>query len=491
MFEWLSSRPKLVFTALPFVAFLLIFANLRTLGSPAIGLVALVVYLIVNGQILGRLFFDHERPFFRLVLGLFSFIVVLSLAGVVAAFVYPTVLWYLAGLAFGAAFCSFLNLLFVKYETPSSKLSGKFGGFKIGLHYTYVIYGAYVALLAWSAIILLGSRSGWVRGPIWNVIPTTFLYVYFAATAVLVGITFFSDKTYSKLLLLLVHSMFSLMFIFIVSYPGIIFYDPWYDLGRARTVLSLTSLVKQLFPTGSVEPFWVSEGTLTFIRLLNTYLRGVTEHSLIAVFAGAINVDMYWTYVFLLPVLWGFFVPLITYRLAEIIGMSKNVSILAALLTISNLQFLAWGKLTEATSLGVLFFFLFFYILVFSVSSKMSRRLFLLLSIILLAMLATHFVPALVAISFFVLAFAFKQYERFKAKHLWLGNSLLLMSFLASLFLLPSLVIFRGVLLPMIGTSSFSVNKLLGTSVWSLVFGMSEEMPVFNAVLYEIFPFWA
>ncbi|NIO36403.1 hypothetical protein GTO27_01725, partial [Candidatus Bathyarchaeota archaeon] len=484
----LRQRRKFVLTVTPFVAVFLAFANTVTLRSSIIGLAVLIIYMVANGDVLGRAFFEHERPFFRLIFGLFAFIVILALAGIAAVFVVMNESWYLFGMVFAAGFTFFSSLFFARYESARLKEDEKNRDRKFTFNVTYVCYVTYATLLAWSFLILLSVRSGWVRGPIWEVVPSIFLPVYFAATAVLVATVLLGNEVHNQLALIVLHSLFSLSFIFIVSYPGIIFYDPWYDLGRARTLQPVASLVRQLFPTGSMTPFWVSEGALSFIRVLNMFLRGVTEHSLIATFAGILNIDMFWSYLLLLPVLWGLFVPVTSYRIAEMIGLGRKTSVLAAVLTIPNLQFLAWGKLTEATSMGVLFFVFTLYMLILVLSLGTSRRIYLMILLTLFALLATHFVPALVAFSLLVLVFAFREYDRVRLKSSVLGYFTLLASFLIFLFALPSLVIFRGVLLPMIGTSAFSIENLLNTSIWAFVSGISENLPVYDAALYEIYP---
>lgn len=485
MFERAVQHRRFVFAAMPFVAILLIFVNLYTLKSPFVGFFALMVYLIVNGEVLGRVFFGEERPFLRFVFGLFVFIILLALAGILAVFVLQIELWYLLGMVFAAAFCSILSLFLVKFKVSELKESWVK---KLSFDVSYVVCGVYFVLLVACFYLLFSVRSGWVQGPIWNVIPPVFLRAYFAATAILAWFLLLPGKIKAKMLVIIIHSVFSLSFIIIVSYPGIIFYDPWYDLGRARTVLTVVRLVQQTASQGSLSLFWVSPGALTLVRLLNMFLRGVTGHVLIATFAGALSIDMHWTYVFLVPILWGFFVPITLYRIAEMIGMTKRTSILAAFLTIPNLYFLAWGKLTEANSLGVLFFFLFLYLILLSFSVRKTKRVYLLVLIVFVALGATHFVPALVSLSLLMLFLGFKANNRFKTKHPKVSHILLVLSFLLALLVMPSLVILRGVVLPMLGASAFSASEFFGTSVWTLVFGISEDLPVLNAVLYEVFP---
>ncbi len=485
MFERIVRDRRLVLTVIPLAAVLLIFANSLTLNSPFVGLFALMVYLGMNGDVLGRVFFSEEKPFFRIVFGLFVFLVVLALAGILAVFVLQSELWYMLGMVLATSFSSILSLFFVRYERVEVKENWRK---KLSFDVSYVFWGIYFVLLLWGLYLLFSVRSGWVRGPIWNVIPPAFLRVYFVATAFLVWLLLVPGKIRTKLFATIIHSIFSLLFIVIVSYPGIIFYDPWYDLGRARTILTVVQLVWQTASQGSISVFWASPATLTLVRLLNMFLRGVTEHVLIATFAGALSVDMYWTYVFLVPVLWGIFVPVTSYRIAEMVGLTRRSSILVAFLSIPNLYFLAWGKLTEANSLGVLFFFLFLYLLLLSFSTRKTKRIYFLIMVMLVAIGVTHFVPALVSLSLLVLAFGFKGNRRFKIKYPRTSYALLAISFLVSLFIVPSLVILRGILLPMLGTSAFSLSKLLETSPWALIFGIPEDLPVLNAVLYEIYP---
>jgi len=49
------------------------------------------------------------------------------------------------------------------------------------------------------------------------------------------------------------------------------------------------------------------------------------------------------------------------------------------------------------------------------------------------------------------------------------------------------MVIIRGIFLPRLGTPSWNVQNFITTSVWELVFGISEESPVYDGVLYNVF----
>lgn len=79
---------KLGFTLLAYVAALTIFFNLRTLQSPALGLLGSAVYFLVNGIFLGHAFFGKEAPFFKLVLGILLLLVLLGCIGWLAVIIY-------------------------------------------------------------------------------------------------------------------------------------------------------------------------------------------------------------------------------------------------------------------------------------------------------------------------------------------------------------------------------------------------------------------
>jgi len=464
---------KLLYGLIPFAAIFAIFLNSTFLRVSVVGGLGLAVYLFVSGEILGRVFFNGEKPFFKFVLGLFAFCILMALTGVLALLVFQLEMWYLLGMIFAAVVTLFLNQFFAEYKRPRIRTgAGRMRGFKV----SYLAYGFYMGMLLLSFFLLFDVRSGWVRGPIWNVIPPVFLPIYFYTTAILVGIVLFSENNVVRLLLIIMHCTFSLLFIVIVSYPGIILYDPWYDLGRARSLLYSRSLVSRAF----------SFGLGSAIRFLNSFMRGVSSHVLIVTFADVLSVDMYWTYVFLAPVLWGFFAPVTSYKIARKIGGSKTTSIVAAFLTLSNLYFLGWGKLTEASSLGILFIFLLLYLVLHFLSSSESKRIYVLIFITLATLAVTHFLAAVMAVSILVLAFAFKKYEHIQTK--FSSNFLLLICFIFSVFMLPLAEIARGILLPMLGTTAFNVDKMLSNDIWSLIFGFSAELDVQEALLREVFP---
>jgi len=471
--EKIASREKLLFAIIPLVAVLVVFINFILLKSFLIGTLATCLSMIVNAQILGRIFFRDERPFFRLGFGLFAFTILMAVMGILALFVSLAEIWTVFGMFFATLVTLILNLFTLKHNRSLRKTNEEDKRVLAGGRYLILIRIFYIASLLLCFLILFSVRSGWVRGPIWNVVPSNFLPLYLVSTAILAAIVFLPGETRIKLLLISLHSIFSLLFVVIILHPGIIFYDPWYEWGRTRSLLDYARIV--------------SRWTLS-IRLLNNFVRGLSAHVLISIFTDAFYVDMYWSYVFLLPMMWGFFVPLTSYRIAEMISKCRRTATLAAFLTIPNIFFLAWGKLTEATSLGVLFYVFFYYLLFrYLYRERSSIKVFFLLVITFVATAAAHILPVMLCISSIVLAFALKKHGYFK-RHLKSGAYFVLfISFAISTLLLPFVVNLRGVLLPMLGTSAFSVDKFLNTDIWRLVFGFSAGITVQRAMLYHVF----
>ena len=70
---------KLLFSSVSYVMILIIFINLNFYFSPTIGTIATAVYFLINGTLLGHVFFEMERLFLRFMLGNLLLITCLAL----------------------------------------------------------------------------------------------------------------------------------------------------------------------------------------------------------------------------------------------------------------------------------------------------------------------------------------------------------------------------------------------------------------------------
>jgi len=467
--ERMFNRERIVFSVASLVSILLIFANTIALHLSFVGFVALIVYLFANGEILGKVFFSEEERFVRFGLGLFLFVVLTAFTGILALVIFPIEIWYLLGMIFATVATFLLSVVFGYSKSQNGQNERGRSSFS-------PIYGLYIVFFLFSLFVLLDTRSGWIRGPIWNVVPPIFLQTYFIATAFLTGIVLLPGKTNVKLSFIILHSVFSLSILLLILYPGIIFYDPWYEMGQARTILYMRCN-------------WVPANipSLGFIRTMNSLIRGLGHHALLVTFTEVLNVDMYWISVLLLPLLFGFFAPLTSYKITRMIGGSKETSLFAALLATASFFLLSWGKVTGGGSLGILFLFLLVYLLMRFLFLHENRA-FLLAILVLATTATTHVLPGVISGCVVFLALALKVYEHEMQKSPRVAGIFLFTSFALATFLLPSLVVIRGILIPQIGTPTWNIQKLLATSIWELLSGVTGESPVYTEVLYNVFP---
>jgi hypothetical protein len=84
----ITSDKKHFFTILSYSTILIIFVNLSEFQSPMLGLLASVIYFLINGTFLGHTFFKKEAVFFRLMFGILLLIMLLGFIGWLAIIIH-------------------------------------------------------------------------------------------------------------------------------------------------------------------------------------------------------------------------------------------------------------------------------------------------------------------------------------------------------------------------------------------------------------------
>ena len=79
---------RLLFTLCSFALTLGIYINLSFFQSPVIGVVASILYFIINGVFLGHAFFEKETAFFRLMFGTLLLVMLLGFVGWLAVIIH-------------------------------------------------------------------------------------------------------------------------------------------------------------------------------------------------------------------------------------------------------------------------------------------------------------------------------------------------------------------------------------------------------------------
>jgi uncharacterized membrane protein YfcA len=86
--ESIIQDKNFICTIASYSVILAIFMNLNSLGSPLIGLIASIIYSIINAVFLGNAFFEKENAFFRLVFGVLLLIMLLGFVGWIIMIIY-------------------------------------------------------------------------------------------------------------------------------------------------------------------------------------------------------------------------------------------------------------------------------------------------------------------------------------------------------------------------------------------------------------------
>ena len=289
----------------------------------------------------------------------------------------------------------------------------------------------YLLLLALSFYALVLSRTDEAQ-TIWQVLNPAFLPILFITTFALLANIFSSEKTEYKLFFVILYS------ILIHSFFSVIF--PAGDLSGQQMVLGRT---RRVFDNTILHGLsgWPDRSIGFF---LEEALKGDNlQAALSTIIARMLSIDILHVHLFLVPVLWGIFVPIGSFLLAKAIGGSEKVAALASLL-ISAFPFSTYfGAISVPNSLGFIFFLFSLYFIVKYLSSQDSRTRYLMLIFSFFSFLA-HFLTGFMSISLLLLAVAFKTYksEKEAAKATWTSKALVAVAFLVCLGLLPMAFIY-------------------------------------------------
>ena len=316
----------------------------------------------------------------------------------------------------------------------------------------------YLLFLAFSFYFLVLSRTGEAQ-TIWQVLHPAFLPVLFVTTFLLFANLFSSEKTECKLLFIILHSILIHSF-FSVIFPVGDLSGQQMVLGRTRRVFDNTILHGLSgWPNKSIEVFIVE-------TLKGTNLQA----ALSTILARMLSVDILYVHLFLVPVLWGIFVPIGSFLLARAIGGSEKAAALASLL-ISAFPFSTYfGAISVPNSLGFIFFLFSLYFMVKYLSSQDLKNRYLMLIFSFFSFLA-HFLTGFMSLSFLLLVVAFKTYKSEKEVSAWTSKILVAVAFFVCLSLLPMTFIY----LRFFGSSTYGVftldkfYKLPGTEIVGLL----------------------
>lgn len=381
---------------------IVLLANGLTIGSPIIGVVGSITYLIVGGYAI-RGIFGGRRTFVDSSLGVLMLTVLLGVIGWVFAISYKLgVIEVFITLSVAA----FLTLLIQRFtpdgHSPVETFAVETKDDNVSAWARYVEI-TFVALMCLQIIFLIQSRTPFpVR--VWISMDPRVMVLFFINTALLITLMFSSEKWQIKLLLVVGHSILAHMF-FVVVFDVGYGWDQWVHLGITRRLFDESSWPQNI-------GFSLLNPSSPFLKLYRI-LSGVFQYALSTIFSRMFSVDVHWGHLLLVPLVWGIFIPIIAYRITEIVTEKQKPALLSGLLTLAGPSLILWGAVSVLMSLG---FVLFFFVIYLIVDYLLSDRKVIWAALGVFATLITHLTVAIIVSSLFLLAFALKRYYSMKSE---------------------------------------------------------------------------
>jgi hypothetical protein len=331
----------LLLVALSFV----FLANALTIRSPLAGTAITIVFLCISSWVFGRLLYQSETRIFQATFGFITFLIVLALTGnfliVIGGFT------EIVSLSAIIALSVILSLVFARFRkkvSPKASGESKVSQEKKLTREAILFLALFLAFTALEFWMLLLGRTEEGGASVWLTISSYFVPLFFLGTFSLIAVVVFARIGNSlKLVLVCIYSFLVHSLFLIVWYPGR-YGDPWIHLGEARYI------ARTGFPFGyswMVNQFLVAELALRVQEALTVFLGRMSL------------LDLYWIHVTLVPLLWSILLPLIAYKIAEMLTIKKSKAfpILAAVSTLFFPNLILWGTVSVPNSIGFLFAF--------------------------------------------------------------------------------------------------------------------------------------
>jgi hypothetical protein len=303
----------------------------------------------------------------------------------------------------------------------------------------------YILLIVLSFYLLIASRTGEAR-TVWQVLHPAFIPTLFVTTSLLLAILFSSEKTANKMMFIIIHSILLHSF-FPIIFPAGDLSGQQSVLGRTRRVFDNTILHGLSgWPTRTLQIFIVE--MFDGINL---------QAALSTIFARMLSIEIFYVHLFLVPVLWGTFVPVASFLTTKALSGNEKASVLSSLLVSAFPYTVYFGAISVPNSLGFIFFFCSLYFMLKHLSSNNSRTTYFMVAFSFFSFLA-HYLTGVISFSLLLLVLTFKSYKSEKAASPTTAKASLAITFLLCVSLLPLSFICLRVFSPTVHTV-FTLDK--------------------------------
>lgn len=303
----------------------------------------------------------------------------------------------------------------------------------------------YLLAIVVAFYLLSISRSGEVH-TVWEVMHPAFIPTFLVATFILFAIIFSHERVEYKLFFAILHSILSHTFMVIIFPAGNVGVQQWM-LGQSRLVFD--NVISHGFG-------WAVESIP--LKMYISFRGENFQTAFSVLFARMFGIDVYWTHLLLVPLLWGTFVPVVAFMMSKALGASENVSVLSSLVVSLFPANILWGAASIPNGLSYLFFFCFIYFVLKYIKFDRAKDLFLVATFF-FASFISHYLAGTIALSLLLLANSIRTYEKGKSNSPLSAKLTLLISLVFSASILPFALAYRRLFYPWANTF-FSLENL-------------------------------
>jgi len=332
---------------------------------------------------------------------------------------------------------------------------------------------SYLALFVYMVYLLLMSRTP-TTAPLWAVFNPAYLGVYFVMTLLLLALIAKKGNSNLRLGLLILHCIVSHIF-WVALYETRMGFDYWIGGWVSRGAYS-----------GEVPQWNIFTASAPLVRIFH-FSQMVLSPYMSALSARMFFIDVYWTHLLFMPLIWGVFVPIVAYSVSKMLCKDERTALTVALLTMIIPSFISWGSRTVSNSFSILLYFFTIYLMLRYLSGKGN---IILIGFFAALALLEHALVGVISFSVVIILFFYKKYLIEKTARL--NRSKFLLVFLLSILLLPiSLYVRRWTTYPEIGGTP-SLQPLLRLPGYDafllLIFGDYASMKFSEAFVSGIVP---
>ena len=476
------------FSFILFIEFMLI-VNIFLIHSSVLGVICFALYLFANGYIVGSIFFEEFSTILKVFHGIFIFTIMIGLVTIFLTLFYimfPILVVLLVMLLS----CTLLILTPNKFNYKFIRISPKQHQFNLKNYGLFIIF--FVCLFLFLVVEIFPLRRVEIISNVRLSLSLRF-YIGFFMLLFLLGININSlikKKTHSSLTFFLSNLASSLL----LWIPGLIILTvynfglgfPW-GTDQSIHLAYIRNLINHEYDV------WGSEPPFTIYRILRTFpedwsrklivvLRYILFYSLIASVVQLTQVSVLTVFSLFIPFLIVFYLPLITYSI--VISLEKyNTKFLYTFFLAPIFVLGHWTGVSVPNALGFILSSYFLFLVLYYMKHP-CPRIRLLLIIMLISSMLTHYLTGFINIVLTLLAIAYNIYISSEQKILQKILSLFILLFAILIF--PTALLIYNIIYYKMPFSVIRKYDFSSTTLLKLLFGELSSLKSSELILMQI-----